>query len=941
MQTDDQKQQKKGLKWAKIVGLMMVGVFLIYLVVGFWVAPLLLKPELEERLSDLIGRRVTIETIKLNPLLLSTTTTNFTVYETEGEPFAGFQELFADAQLSSILKWALVIKEVRIQGPFGILKLLPDNKLNIDDILAKLSQPNPEPKTNGGLPRLIVEKFQVLEGSATLENLTGKEPVREVVTPIDFTLENLSTLRGQQGEYRFVGTGQSGGHFEVSGQLSVDPVRVKGRYATRDIKISHYWQHLKDLVSFQIIDGTAGASGDYTVEIIDGRINARLEQGTFQMNNFQLTAKGEKEVLIAVPSLDVQGIGADLQRRAIQVGSIQTEEGNIKSWLAADGTFKLQNMLLADLERLTKKTQTEKSKPETTPAPPWQVTLDKLEMNNWRLAFEDQSLTHPAELTADNIDAVVENISNKKDSQATLGVTMQINQTGNVRVKGAAGFDPLQADLHVTSDKIALSAFQPYVDEAVKAQIISGSIGSAGRVRYRGQEAHPQIQYEGDFSVDSVEIKDRQHAEDFIKLVQTKVDGIALDLLPNKLQVANVLIDRPHARVTIDQSGVINVVEVFAPSETAQTEGKENLLQRLVAFLIVQFKGPMPISVERVELQNFTGDFQDASIAPPYSTHVEITEASAVGLSSEPSAMADFKFKGRIDQEATIEGSGRMNPMNALQSSKVEFAMKDFDLNPVSPYSVKFIGYKIDKGTLNTDLKYQVEQDKVVGDNVILVDNLELGEKVDSPEALNLPIELGVALLKDSDGRITLQIPVEGNVKDPQFDFRGALINGLTRSIENAGSAPFASIAEIDGFKGEELRTVSFAFGNSELQGRELEKLKAVAGFLKKKKSLTLGIIGTADQQRDRTALTEEPPDQGALKKFWTTKIKKEKEPSTEQMVDDKRLEQLARQRAETVSAYLTEQAGVETKRIKLKPVQIKPAPDGDAGLVELTLSVE
>jgi outer membrane protein OmpA-like peptidoglycan-associated protein len=1160
--TDDRNKENERIKLVKKIGLIVAGLFLLYVIIGFWVVAPLLKPKLEAQLSGLLGRKVNIAEIKLNPLVLSATISDLTVHEIDGQPFAGFEALYANAQVSSIFKWAFTVREIRVQGPFGVLKLLPDNKLNIDDILAKLSAPKPEPKEEAGLPRAIIEKFQVIDGKAAVENLSGKEPIREQIAPISFTLENLSTLEGRQGEYRFVGVGPKKGQFEIDGKITVNPVRLQGDFTITDTRISHYWEHLKDLVSFQVISGTTDISGEYTVEIVDGHLNARMENGIFELddfklvekgkeevlialptlsiqgiaadlkareievdrvytanaafkswvaadgtselqrlfqpdieklmamkgekttetkaettdaapweatvdhvdvknwqftidartgkesiretaalntftvenlssaadqrgtyafdgigpsggiyqlngeltvnpvwtqgrysmanaklshfwehikdhvsfqivngstgasgdftltvddsklsarldngaytlNDFELVEKGKKEVLVALPAFSIKGIGADLQAREMNVELIQTVDGRIQSWLSPEGTIELQRLFLQDLEKLMKKKKTGEPEPDPAPAQPWQVALKKMEVKNWELAFEDRTLTHPAKLSADNIDVVVENLNNKKHKTATLGVSMRINQAGDVKIKGKAGIVPLQADLNVVTTKIALKSFQPYVDDAVNAQIASGTTSSSGRIRYRGMDNQPQIRYEGDFSVNDVKIQDRVQAEDFITLAQLKTRGIGLELRPNQLNISQVLIDRPHARVTIDEAGVVNVVKAFVPVEKEKKKEEENLLKRLVNLLILQFKGPMPMRVDRVQLKTFTGDFVDASISPSYETHVEITDATATGLSSDPSAKADFKFNGSIDARATLKGSGQMNPMNALQYSKVDVSLNDFELKPVSPYSGKFIGFKIDQGTLRTDLKYQVANDMVDGNHIIIIDQLELGERVDSPDALNLPIKLGVTLLKDSEGRIKVQVPIEGNVKDPQFDFAKAIRNALTGTIEDAGSAPFAAITAVDGFTGEELRTVAFEFGFSELQDREIQKLNSLAALLKEREALTLGIVGTADRRMDRAAVRGESPGEKEPGDAPSSGDEAPAETDTDLAIDDGRLEELAQRRAEKVSAYLTEQAGVDAGRIQVKPVQIKPAPDGEKGFVEFSLSVE
>jgi hypothetical protein len=941
---DDRTKKNKHNQLTKKIGLVVTGLFLFYVMVGFWVVPPLLKPKLEERLAGLLGRQVTIADITLNPLVLSATISQLTVHEIDGQPFAGFDTLYANAQIASIFKWALTVREIRVEEPFGVLKVLPGNKLNVEDILAKLTAPNTEPdaKAETGLPRAILESFQVIDGKAIVENLSGQAPIREELAPISFTIVDLSTLAGRQGEYQFRGLGPLGGQFEIDGNITVNPVRVQGRAAITNTRISHYWEHLKDLASFQVISGTMNISGEYAVEIVDGQFKARLENGAFELDDFKLVEKGKQDVLIALPAFSIKGIGADLRAREATIEHIQMVDGRIQSWLSTEGAFELQHLVLQDVEKLKQIKKSANDEPEQAPANPWQVAIHNLEVRNWGLAFADMTLAHPAKFSADNIDVVVENITNQKDTPATIDVSMRINQSGGVKIKGTAGVVPLQADLNVVAANIGLKSFQPYVDEAVNAQIDSGTISSTGRIRYGGTDSRPQVRYEGELSVDNLTIKDRIHTEDFITLAQLKTQGIGLKLRPNQLKVAKVLFDRPSARVTVDEAGVVNVVNAFNPAEKERMDRQrtDNLLKRLVDFLLLQFKGPMPMRVDRVELKGFNGDFLDASISPSYQTHIEITDATATGLSSNPTAKADFKFNGSIDRKGRLEGSGQMNPMNALKYSKANVTVKDFALSPVSPYSGKFIGYKIDQGTLNMDLKYQVANNTVDGNNIIIIDQLALGEPVDSPDALNLPIKLGVALLKDSEGRIRLQAPVKGNVKDPRFDIAKTIQSALTGTIEDAGSAPFSAITEVDGFTGEALSRVAFEFGLSDLQDREIQKLNALATVLKERKALILGILGTANRRMDGNAIMEEHPQAIPSGDDAASEDQTPADPVIDQVVEN-RLIALAQQRAEVVSVYLIQQAGIDAGRMNVLPVQIDNEPVDDKGGVTFSLSVE
>jgi hypothetical protein len=928
-------QKTKSFLWIKKIGLVIIGLFAIYVIAGFFVIPPLLKPRLEKELSKQIGRKVTIEEIKLNPLNLSSTTVNLNVYETDGEAFAGFKELLVDAEFSSLFRWAATVKEIRVLAPHGILKVMPENKLNIDDIIAKFTEKKPTDEQVSDdkkkLPRAILSKLQVEDGKFTIEDLRGAEAIEKTFAPITFTLNNLSTIEGKEGAFMFSGIGYSGGNYEILGQLSVNPIRVQGSCSANNINIIEYWKHIKDQTSFQINDGVAAVSGEYIMEITDGDLNATLQNGAFEIKDFKLTEKGKQKELISLPSFSVQGISADLKSQEIVVEQVKTADAKLEFWMAPDGTIEPLALFLADLENFKKNMQKSSSDaPKAAESRPWYATIKKFKLINWGAAIEDQTLAKPVRTTADNISVKVENLENKKNSKAKADVTLKINQAGMVKVNGSAGLDPLVADLNVVTDKISIKSFQNYIDTAINAQIEAGSASSKGRVTYKGQADKPQINYQGDMSVDGLVVNDRIQEGDFIKLEQLKASGVVLNIHPNKLHADEVLINQPHARVTIDQNGTVNVVEAFTPIKEEGGKEKENMLQRLVNFLILQIQGPMPMGVDLVQLNNFSADLVDASITPSFTTHLDITEGTMTGMSSDPSARADFEVAGAIDTSAKINSSGQMNPLNAMQYTQVAFSLKDFKLPPVSPYSGKFAGYKIDEGTLHLDLKYSVDSNNVDGDNRIYVDQLTLGDKVDSPDAIDLPLALGVALLKDKNGRISLQVPVSGDVEDPKFDFGQAIKSALTGTMKDASSSPFSTISEIDGYKGDELRFVEFELGLAEFQAQSPRKLNALAKFLAEKPTLILSIEGAADRSKDMAALAGKP----------TEKTKASQKQKKVQKIDEKQLKQLAQGRATLVKEYLIQKGSIPEKQLKLKPVKILSTQKGNYARVKLFLSI-
>ena len=81
------------------------------------------------------------------------------------------------------------------------------------------------------------------------------------------------------------------------------------------------------------------------MELIDGTLNAKLQNGVFELKDFQLTEKGKDKVLISIPSFLCRESVRMLQAREIVVDQVKTADARIESWLAPDGTLNLQSSI--------------------------------------------------------------------------------------------------------------------------------------------------------------------------------------------------------------------------------------------------------------------------------------------------------------------------------------------------------------------------------------------------------------------------------------------------------------------------------------------------------------------------------------------------------------------------------------------------------------------
>ncbi len=178
---------------------------------------------------------------------------------------------------------------------------------------------------------------------------------------------------------------------------------------------------------------------------------------------------------------------------------------------------------------------------------------------------------------------------------------------------------------------------------------------------------------------------------------------------------------------------------------------------------------PLRVSIGAVRIVNGAANFADFWIQPNYAVNLQNMNGSILGLSSDPKSRAKVEFEGKVDRYAPAKISGEINLLSAALYTDLKVSFKGVEMTSVTPYSGRFAGYKIEKGKLSIDVAYLVENRTLTAKQRFVIDQLELGERVESADAVRLPLKLAVALLKDRNGVIDIDLPMTGSLDDPQF----------------------------------------------------------------------------------------------------------------------------------------------------------------------------
>lgn len=494
----------------------------------------------------------------------------------------------------------------------------------------------------------------------------------------------------------------------------------------------------------------------------------------------------------------------------------------------------------------------------------WVTRIKRIKFKAATLRYEDLTLTKTPPMIVDPLNITVDNIDLNGVKPLNLTVDARVNDRGHVKVDGSLAWSPLVTDLDLNLDSVDLVSLQGWMGDKLKALITSGDVSFLGKLK--AQHGDPmKILVTGEAKLYNLNVFDAKNTQDLLQWKKMDVNGLNVTTDPMRIDIKTVRFSDFYARMVLLPNGdlnlVHNIVQIEEPIdvEVAPADNKNAVEVKVTTPDIkpvdtYQVKSPDEtfIYIGKVVLHQGNINFHDRFIKPNYRAHL-------TGLSGQIGPLYPGKFgvidiRGTIDKIAPLEIKGKVEPFSSEFFLDLTAKVKDIELPPFSPYSSKYIGYEIEKGKLSADLQYHVEKGALTAENKIFLDQFTLGDKVESENAVTLPLDLALTLLKNRRGEINLHLPLSGSLNDPQFNVGALIFEAFVNLITKAITAPFALLASaLDG--GDELSEVAFAPGFAEIDADAVQRLQSLAEILNDRPSLNLEISGHVDSALDYEGL--------------------------------------------------------------------------------------
>lgn len=836
----------KGLIRAIVVLLTAIA---IYSLLGFLILPGIGLRLINQQLANYASVPAKLDRLEFNPFTLELTLWGFGV-GAPGKEQVGFERFYANLQTDSLWTKALHLADVQLDKPKTEVLFNKDGTLNLTQLF-KLPASDPTPANPDSKPfPLRIDAIKLADGYLHFTDMRPSEPIEFLYDSMNLELKNLSTLPEDNADMTLVANGPEGGRIDWSGTLSVVPIASKGTLKVTDGKMTVWWPYVRDALPLVLEEGVLNFSTDYTLNLAKDT-QMVLSNATASIAPFNINAPDGRP-LARLERLDVSDTTVDLAKQHVVVGKINSK--NLETWVTRekDGQLDWQKLFASYPSKASRAahkgvdpvTVAPPKPAPVAPSKPWQVLLKEVQLRDYRVHLADKEPKTPVALDIGPINVDVKNFDSLNQSPFTVKLDAGIGKQGKLTASGDVDLNPVSAKLKVTTQDIDLRVAQAYIDPFIRLELRSGMLDSDLTVDLSNIDPLA-FTVDGRVQIDQLHTLDTLKNRDFLKWQRLNLEGLKYKH-EDSLSIASVKFAQPYVRFMINDDRTTNIDDLLIPQPAMSSSTKTT------AQTTSTKSKPLGIHIGGIAINDGSANFADFSLTPNFATAVQQLNGQIGTIDSRQAKPASVNVAGKVDRYAPVTIKGSVNPFNPLASLDIATSFKRVELTTLTPYSGKFAGYRIRKGRLNLDVHYLITKGQLKAENKLVVEQLQLGEKVDSPDAVDLPIKLAIALLKDTNGTISIDLPLTGDLNNPQFSVMPIVWQTLRNLVLRAVQAPFKFIGGlINGGGSEDLGTVSFGPGSSELSPDAQKALNTLAEALKKRPALRLEIEGTAAQSSD------------------------------------------------------------------------------------------
>lgn len=844
---------KKYHKQIKIAAIAL----LAYALTGFFIFPFALRYFAEKTLREQVSEQASIAKVRANPFTLELRVEGFQLPDPAGIWAVGFERATVNLSAMTLLKFYPVLDLVRLESPeIDFLR----RRAAAPSATPELATAEPEPTAAAAdtsapqsleelaallntyeIPKLRIHLLEVVNGNLDFRDETNPTHFTESINPMNFTLENFTTVVDASGDNTmyFLAKTPAGTELEWSGRLSSHPLATNGTLRISGVRIDSFSPYFAQYLRFDLMRAVYGMQLDYSINFGDLDQFFQISNGHIELSEVLCHPNGAQQQFFALDSARIDGLSFGYPAMAAEIDEISIRAGYTRAVRNRAGEINLLNLIALPAVDEAASAATPAATTTTAPfAPTAQPSLKVhvIQIDDYRMLWQDDSLAQPAELELRLPSFRLENVSTDLNEPVQVAFTYLIGEQGRVHSAGQVTPASGQAEFSIEIETLPLDFANAYAQELAQAQVQSGSFSFSGQLqgnlaegyRLSGSGAVPDfaLHMDGPNQLDAAWQRfEFQQLEVRNQPLGLKLDAVRLQT--PKIYLARVSEPAPSTAAPAPQPAP---ADQAAPADPTAVAPPLELALDIASFVLDS--GSIHISDQVVE--------------PRFDFAIEALQTELLQINLGQATPTSFKVQAEVNH-SPFEMSGTLFPADPKIRTQLSLQLKELALPVFSPYSGQAVGRKLGQGwfTLNTEVK--VEAGELDARNQIVIDQMELGERVDSPDALRLPLGLAISLLKGPNGVMDLSLPLSGDLYDPNIGLGQIIRTAIVGLITNVAAAPFKMLSNLVGAD-EDISQVAFAPGSAALSPESIRKLATLAQALQKRPQLRVQTVPSLSQ---------------------------------------------------------------------------------------------
>jgi len=432
---------------------------------------------------------------------------------------------------------------------------------------------------------------------------------------------------------------------------------------------------------------------------------------------------------------------------------------------------------------------------------PVDISIKNIVFEKGNIIYEDKKVGSKIQLQDFSLDIPAVYLSNKSTD---VGVSFKFADGGDLNVKVNANMATNDFHVEVGLEQFALACGKPYLNDFIKYKDFSGSLTTHIQVDGNLNDVLSS-NVKGIVSVDSIVLTETND-----KTIGVKHVGVGIgnaNLTKNSFLIDSVIVDGAFAHLDLYKGGKTNLDVLLEPlmskgaktSDAQESDATAQTSEATPAEPAAE-KSATPAkklkaNITKLLVQNTQATANDLTITKPFNYTVSgiTVSGSNINLETPFSANVSATFPGGGSLSVKYKGSlAEMGTMDAYISVK-NLALKNF-----SNYSLHYTGYPISAGTMAFASENKINNFNLDSKNTIDIYNIDVADKDPSvdPE-FTVPMKVGLYIMKDKNDKIQFDVPVKGNLKDPEFSVIKIIWKTVMNLIVKVALSPIKIVGNV------------------------------------------------------------------------------------------------------------------------------------------------